>query len=462
MGPPKSGASRRPSKDTHSREGKKSEKKSSAASLSQHMPQGHQQEWQQQRPTGSGNENQNKIDISGTIPLPLQQLLLNTFKAALLPCIGPPQDTEDTDDTAEESKSDIKALIQTLKSHLYKRDFESAFADASEELLRAYALRWSAARALGYAGLFKSLLRLLIQDQGCVSDGGSTGLTASPKKSHIVCIGGGAGAEIVALAAAWRDLMGELSGLSDVLGAVSLDTGRNGQGKGSMDGLDQEEARSQSSSSRACPSLLITAVDIGDWSTVVRQLSSTLLSPTVPSSKSHPAPLLPAHGRDINAKSDIFSVNFKRLDVLSLSDSELSSLYHSRSPDAALTRMVTLMFTLNELFSTSIPKATAFLLKTTDLLQPGTILLVVDSPGSYSTLKLGKGSSSGTAQERQYPMKFLLDHALLSVAKGKWERIFSQDSKWWRRDAARLWYDVGNGAGLEDMRFQIHVYRKLG
>ncbi|PWY94786.1 hypothetical protein BO94DRAFT_531720 [Aspergillus sclerotioniger CBS 115572] len=106
-------------------------------------------------------------------------------------------------------------------------------------------------------------------------------------------------------------------------------------------------------------------------------------------------------------------------------------------------------------------KATGFLLRLTDMLRPGTVLLVVDSPGSYSTLKLGKSGEGEEVRERQYPMKFLLDHTLLSVAEGKWERVLSQDSRWWRRDAARLRYEVGEGAGLEDMRYQVHVYRRL-
>ena len=118
------------------------------------------------------------------------------------------------------------------------------------------------------------------------------------------------------------------------------------------------------------------------------------------------------------------------------------------------------MFTLNELFSTSMPKTTGFLLKMTEILPAGAVFLVVDSPGSYSTLKLGKGPD-GEPQERNYPMKFLLDHTLLSVAKGKWECVYTQDSRWWRRDAVRLRYEVGEGAGLEDMRFQMHVYRRL-
>lgn len=174
-------------------------------------------------------------------------------------------------------------------------------------------------------------------------------------------------------------------------------------------------------------------------------------SPKVLASKSHPAPLLP------DGNGDKFGVAFQKADVLSLPEEELKSLYGQG------TVMVTLMFTLNELFSTSMAKATAFLLRTTDVVEPGTLFLVVDSPGSYSNLSLGKTTDTGEKEkvERKYPMKFLLDHTLLSVAEGKWEKILSQDSRWWRRDAARLHYDVGEGAGLEDMRFQVHLYRRL-
>jgi 25S rRNA (uracil2843-N3)-methyltransferase len=434
MAPSKSNTSRKPA----AKQTPKPEKKSNGpASGSRRKTQDQQQ---QQKPSSSNDEAENRIDISNTIPLTLQQLLLNVFKAALLQSHTPSQAQENPQaSTAEESQLDIKTLIQTLKSHLYNRDFDSAFADASGELLRAYALRWSAARALGYAGLFKSILGGLTQEQQVCGASGE----GQPGKNHIVCIGGGAGAEIVALAAAWRDLTDTRNDeMSDALAAVSPNA------------ANEEEAEGRSHTENSSSSLSVTAVDIGDWSTVVDRLSSTLQSPNVPSSKSHPAPLLPAHPN--------FTVDFNRLNVLSLSDLELDTLYHtSKSSSTKPTTLVTLMFTLNELFSTSMAKATAFLLKTTDHLHVGTILLVVDSPGSYSTLKLGKSDSSGAPQERQYPMKFLLDHTLLSVAKGKWEKIFSQDSRWWRRDAARLWYDVGEGAGLEDMRFQIHVYRRL-
>lgn len=354
-------------------------------------------------------EQQTPLDNpASTIPLTLQQLLLNVFQSALVPNTPASQHDQQNQSDANDNEGelDLKPLIQTIKSHLYNRDFDSAFTDANEELLRAYALRWSASRTLGYAGIFKAVLGLLSEDKEGRGAGG-----------QIVCIGGGAGAEIVALAGVRRDIV-----------AAATDTDTDGE-EGEV-GME----------------LKVTTVDIADWSGVVGRLDVAIRSSKVSGSKRHPAPLLP------DGNGDKFGVAFQKADVLSLPEGELKSLYGQG------TVMVTLMFTLNELFSTSMAKATAFLLRTTDVVDPGTLFLVVDSPGSYSSLSLGKSEEK---VERKYPMKFLLDHTLLSVAEGKWEKVLSQDSRWWRRDAARLQYDVGEGAGLEDMRFQVHLYRRL-
>ncbi|RLL95359.1 hypothetical protein CFD26_103399 [Aspergillus turcosus] len=453
MGPPRSGASKKSTSTTAPGRDSRKEKKRPQQSKQQTSSR-HDQD---------GNQNQNQIDLSATIPLTLQQLLLNVFKTALLTSDGPHEHEHEHDHDHQnehkaqtpraETKSeplaeaqttapagkeelDIKSLVQTIKSHLYNRDFDSAFADADEDLLRAYALRWSASRALGYAGIFKSVLRTLLWG----NDGEGPQVQCQAKQTnHIACIGGGAGAEIMALATAWRDMMDESGG----------------------QGQNQDTATAATSSPR--PGLAVTAVDIADWSSVVDRLARTIRSPAVPGTKSHPAPL-----QSEGAHS--FVVRFERADVLSLAEEGLRKILHLHDAAApARTVLVTLMFTLNELFSTSMAKTTEFLLRATDLLTAGTVFLVVDSPGSYSTLKLGKSAkkdgeaegASAAPQERRYPMKFLLDHTLLSVAAGKWEKIYEQDSRWWRRDAARLRYYVGEGAGLEDMRFQIHVYRRL-
>lgn len=408
-----------------------------------------------------------RIDLSATIPLSLQQLLLDVFKTALLnpptggtpaPATNPSTNLDLDVNRQPESPSetspaqlDTKSLVQTIKSHLYQRDFDSAFTDADEALLRVYSLRWSAARALGYVGIFKAVLGWMRAENDGDGDGDGDGARwarVNPT-TRIVCIGGGAGAEVVALAAVWRDLDAGVEGMEEGVAGVSLeDEGMN------REAGDDGPVEAGSSTS---PGLDVATVDIADWSGVVERLSRTVTSADVPT------PITSKHQPPLVSGTNGLNVSFHRTDVLStpepaLKDVLLGTSNTSTSPPSLL---VTLMFTLNELFSTSMAKTTGLLLQMTEILPPGATLLVVDSPGSYSTLKLGKGKDGAAAQERKYPMKFLLDHTLLSVAEGKWERVLTQDSRWWRRDAARLKYEVGDGAGLEDMRFQVHLYRRL-
>ena len=76
---------------------------------------------------------------------------------------------------------------------------------------------------------------------------------------------------------------------------------------------------------------------------------------------------------------------------------------------------------------------------------------MVDSPGSYSEVKLGK-----TGQAKRYPMKWLLDHTLLKEAgAGKWDKLVERDSVWFRVDE-KLQYPLD----LENTRYQIHVYQR--
>ncbi|KAK2764432.1 hypothetical protein FQN54_009126 [Arachnomyces sp. PD_36] len=438
---------------------------------------------QQHRMREGAKPNQKKEsssdELSRSIPIPLQQLMLNIFRCALL-FSNPEEDQEESQEghgkKPEQEPLVITPLIQTLKTHLYNRDFLSAFADADEDLLRAYALRWSAGRALGYVGVLDGVWR------NWVSSGGGV----KRKRRHAVCIGGGAGAEIVALAGVWRMLRDEVA--LDIDSAIDEDISKLSVRDNPSDSGEQGEAKSLPTSE--AEHISITAVDIADWSPVVNRLSKAIKSPSVPSTKSCRAPLLPSYG-DQEKHEDTFNVSFKHLDVLSLSDKELQPLLCPKTnnlpQNQGATDLVTLMFTLNELFSTSIPKTTSFLLRMTDLLEPGTILLVVDSPGSYSTVALGKkgeegdktsssqstsntnedgnsGASTAPSQQqkpRTYPMRLLLDHTLLSVASGCWECVLSDESRWFRREAAKLSYDVGEGIGLEDMRFQVHVYRRL-
>lgn len=449
------------------------------------------------QPGPTANDDPLKAQKKEPIPIQLQQLLLDVFGSAFL---------------SSESCSPgypLSRNIQTLKAHLYRRDFVSAFADANGELLKAYALRWSAARALGYADIFWNVPETLIRreqpDGGVAASRAESG--TQQDQDHIVCIGGGAGAEVVALAAIQRALSDrgeppasrpcgdvEPTDIARDVSELSLDAGqtkRNAEEDVEARDLSALEAKDTLPPSEVLPDFCVTAVDIADWSPILRDLTNSIRSKSVPSTESYPAPLL---ARALYGVAEgPFAVNFRHEDILNISDEELKSvLFPTTQAKFSRTSLVTLMFTLNELFSTSMSKTVAFLLRLTDLVEAGTVLLVVDSPGSYSTVSMGATKSSESSlsrpvsstdamstetksidcssappkeeqkpPQRTYPMRFLLEHTLLSVAAGQWERVLSDESRWFRRDQSALRYDLGRGIGLEDMRYQIHVYKKL-
>jgi 25S rRNA (uracil2843-N3)-methyltransferase len=112
--------------------------------------------------------------------------------------------------------------------------------------------------------------------------------------------------------------------------------------------------------------------------------------------------------------------------------------------------LTTIMFTLNELYSTSVPKTQRFLNNLTKSMKLGSLLLVVDSPGSYSTVSIN-------GAEKKYPMQWLLDHTLLGSdpEQALWEKTLTDESKWFRVPEG-LQYPIE----LENMRYQIHLFRR--
>jgi 25S rRNA (uracil2843-N3)-methyltransferase len=324
------------------------------------------------------------------IPVELQQLLLNIFR----------------DSFAKRFDEDVKPLLQEVKGHLYNRDFATAF--GKDEYLEAYAARWSASRALGYADLFWDLRTLLWPQVGEEPVGGE-----NLKRREIVCLGGGAGAELVALAGVQKML--------------SIET-ENGTAVSKMN---------------------VEAVDIADWTSVLDQLTKHVTQPP-PLSKYASAAVQAANSALVD--SDTFNVSNHQYDILNTDASKLSATMK----DATL---VTLMFTLNELYSTSVSLTQKFLLNLTLSLPTGALLLVVDSPGSYSAVTLN-------GAEKEYPMQWLLDYTLLNQAgdkvkdkdreEAKWEKIHTDESRWFRL-VETLKYPIE----LENMRMQLHLYRRL-
>lgn len=327
----------------------------------------------------SGNSAQQRPE-SMIFPTELQQMILDVFRRAF------PFDDQ----------VDVKAVIQEVKGHLFQRDFASAF--AKPEYLDAYALRWSASRALGYADIFlHGDLQQLWLPETFPSDGQEPPLACA---TRVACIGGGGGAEVAACAAA---------------------------------------ARSYSLSR-----LEVDVMDIADWTTTLTKLGNALSTP--PQISSFASESAKAANEPL-VVSDRFETRFFQRDILSVDEEELGE-------KLGRVRVCMIMFALNELFTSSISRTTAFLLALTDTMRLGSWLLVVDSPGSYSEVTLGQGSAVKT---KQYPMKWLLDHTLQQVAQNKWKKHVTDDSRWFRLDSS-LKYPMD----LENMRYQIHLYQRVG
>lgn len=377
----------------------------------------HKQPFKPQNPTSATKPLKTaEPSLSKKAPIELQQIVLDAFRNCFAPRFN----------------SGFPTIVQQIKQHLFNRDFKNAFAHKS--FLEAYAMRWSPSRALAYTQIFWEILSEYYPEHRDLKQGsGGLPLAASQVQSasteRVVCIGGGAGAELVALTAYLQ-----------------------GTGHHRLK-IDDPQDKSE----RWPPSFAITAIDIADWSTVLEELHSCM-TVTPPISESFSAAAKAKMPTLISPAA--CTLSFMQEDVLKMKTEDSAMAF----ADAAL---VTLMFTLNELYSTSISSTTNLLLSLTMLLRPGSLLLVVDSPGSYSTVSVGKASSADDGStRRRYPMQWLLDHTLLessaiatsrNTSEGRqWEKVQSKESEWFRL-SSQLRYPVS----LEDMRYQLHLYRRL-
>ena len=381
--------------------------------------------------------------LESAAPLKLQQLLLNVFKDTFI----------------DQFNDSLNKVVQEVKQHLFNRDFVRAFGNQS--FLDAYVMRWSPSRALAYLDIFNNLLETHMHLQAYSSrlhrtlfdkaeehdaslNGDSPSIQALPFlpqqeacSTHlkVLNLGGGAGAEVVALAG----LLFEIHRSANSVGSTSGD-------------LRQPKM-----------ALEVTTVDIADWSSIIARLNASLT--TMSAMQGY------ASGGVVNDTTsmfdhDSFRVNFEQHDLLKMEVSQMEPLLQNCT-------LVTFMFTLNELYSTSLSATTKCLLSITNLIQRGSLLLIVDSPGSYSTVNIGRDVKNQATQkqkvpsaQRQYPMLWLLDHTLLDAAvdgtgklsnqKKQWEKLHGDDSKWFRLPQG-LEYPID----LENMRYQMHLYRRL-
>lgn len=296
---------------------------------------------------------------------------------------------------AELASDGFAATLQGIKQALFERDFDAAF--GAEANLRVYAARYSPTRALCYADALSGIAAAHLDDLLLLPPPGQSLPPSGDDAGGLraLAIGGGA-AEVAAFAAFLRRRRPGASGS-------------------------------------------VVLLDSGPWGSVVDSLAAGLTA--VPTLSTYASAEVKAPNRAV-IEPERFRATFVRADALALDADGYDALVPS-SPC-----LVTLLFTLNELFTAGgTGKTTAFLLNLSAGLPSGSLLLVIDSPGSYSETAVGKES-------KRYPMSWLLDKVLSTAEDCEWAKLESHESLWFRLPLG-LRYPIP----LENMRYQLHLYR---
>lgn len=457
-----------------------------------HAPSRNPKSRSHQQPTAQTTTERNE----STEDLKRQQVLLDIFSSAFRDVLG---------------AEDFGSRLQELKTALFNRDFEGAFSD--EAALDVYAARWSPTRALCYARVLRELSRYLEDLVGYEAptrtdgsrrcdgeknndsdDGDEDGAAVDPRL-------GQEGAPKTTTTTTTSNGETQQKGEEEQKRRPSLRVLAIGGAAAEIVAFADCLSSSFSSSSPSIPppptpttTAEITLLDIGPWASVIQKLHRSLTTPPAPASRYvNPSTQASALKQGPLITPSTFHTTFLQRDILSLSLDDLAGLISRReaSTDDTGTKppmLITLLFTLNELYTAGgLKRTTALLRSFSALASPGTLLLVVDSPGSYAEAAVGK-------EARRYPMQWLLDHTLVppqpsrqkqkktqdstgdkdrggaSVEVGnslsveeeegeeetgvKWERLESHDSIW-LRVAEGLRYPIP----LENMRYQMHLYR---
>jgi len=339
------------------------------------------------------------------------------------------------------TSSEFTPKLQAVKQALFERDFARAFGEP--ENLDVYAARWSPTRALCYASVLAGIKPQL--------EAITTSTTSSLPPTT------------TAAAAASSDTQDpqpqpqdEQQSSSSPSPSPSSPSYSSNLHVLSIGGCAAELVAFASLLSAHLPPLTsgsLTLVDSAPWSAVIDSLTETILTP--PPVSKYASAAVKARGPEpalIHPRSRLASSEFLQRDVLALGAKGLLSPLLLGSGGGPL--LVTLLFTLNELFTAGgVGETTKFLLDLTSVVPFGSLLLVVDSPGSYSETTLGK-------EAKRYPMQWLLDRIMLGtqrepVAGRRWKKLESHDSIWFRLNGEGLDYPIP----LENMRYQMHLYK---
>lgn len=351
--------------------------------------------YKKKAPPGKPQPPQNPVPNlhDNILPVDLQQLILDIFRVTF---------------PASQEFADLKPLLSHINEALLQGSYETAF--RTEESREGYAIRWSPSRALVHANVLEQVcdehgdspwVERLVGDSGDV-----------PTK--VLCFGGGA-ADVMAMAAVLRYRRAAAVG--------------------------KPSTTSSPSSPPPNPLFELHLIDAADWSGVVLKLTTGLAKPPELSKYASAA----ARARNASFLSpEALRTKCTQAQILDLTQEDLRSII---DPDITL---VTLLFTLNDLYTTSIRRTTSFLLKLSAAVPMGCLLLVVDAHNASST-----ADGIEDAQAGAYPMSWLLDKALLP--KREWEKMMGDTNRLFKFPEKGLSYP----AGLENLKIQVHLFRRV-
>lgn len=455
------------------------------------------------------NNNTNNTDIISLYKLEIERLqsILDIFIDSFLGSSSStsstnPQNDNDNDNDNNNaitfSNNDIDSLkerIQIVKGLLYDRDYLNAF--GSKLNLEAYVMRWSPSRALAYFKLFEnnnnsSLITETLKNNGNSDDdnNNSNNNNNSTDQINVMSIGGGAGAEIVAFGAILKEIKKDENENEDE------DEDENSKDdKNNINSNTTNNNNNNTTSIKPNKQMKVTAIDIADWSHVVNKLQDNINKSWFSQNKKKEA-------------NPSFQVDFIKRDVLelfSVPDIELSeteqeqkqkqsnetveSLTKTTTPITtkinvekllSQQKLVTVMFTINELFKENKSGTMKFLNRLRDSCTTlGTLLIFVESAGSYSDIQVGS---------KTFPVQFLIHHTLttpiniitkkqntqnneknpsppspspkLAVA---WERVQHCDSQWYRIPEPKYPFlpSLEYPLKLENMRYFVSIYKRI-
>ncbi|KAJ1562812.1 hypothetical protein HK096_002320, partial [Nowakowskiella sp. JEL0078] len=215
------------------------------------------------------------------------------------------------------------------------------------------------------------------------------------KGGNILCLGSGAGSELIGIS-------------SSLLSS-----------KVHVEDISSSKLETDSSQLENFPYLTVHIQDLADYSAILEKLTSEIRG-------------------NLNISDSVLRIESSVGNVLDQNNVDnLAALLGKAG-------LVTCMFLLNELFASSKASVVKLITQFVTNIKPGSLLLVVDSAGSFSNLNIG---------EREYKIYILLDKLK------DFEIVESSDSTWYRfKESPET---ASYPTKLNNMRYFIRLYRRI-